>query len=126
MQIGQYIIENLNVALGSLLSGASVYFLERYRKRAELKSLQADNAQKIVDLYQEAMDDLKIRYDEKFTSSREDYDMKTANLIKNFEERHQQLESKIENLQKEHDSWMKKYNLLKKEFEDYKKNHKKQ
>lgn len=116
-----YLIENLNMFLGSLLSGTSVYFFERYRRRAELKSLQADNAQKIVDLYQEAMDDLKIRYDEKFTAAREDYDQRTANLIKSFEERHQQLEVKFEHLQREHDKWMKKYTCLKKEFENYKK-----
>lgn len=122
--LGQYIIENLNMFLGSLLSGASVYFFERYRRRAELKSLQADNAQKIVDLYQEAMDDLKIRYDEKFTNARDDYNEKTTNLIKNFEDRHQQLEKKFEHLQREHDNWKKKYTALKKEFEEYRERHK--
>lgn len=121
--LGQYLIDNLNLLITGLISGALGYIFNRYKNRAELKSLQADSSQKIVDLYQDAMDDLKVRYEEKFTSARDDYNSKTANLIKSFEERHQQLEKKFDHLQKEHDNLKKKYSALKQENEDYRSQH---
>jgi len=41
-------------------------YLERRRKKAEIKAADADATQKIVDLYQETIDDLEQRYKRRY------------------------------------------------------------
>ena len=67
----------------------------------ERKQRKINEHQSVVDLYQEALDDLKKRYDVKFTD----------------------LEVDIKNLKANLNLWKKKYQTLKQEFDEYRANH---
>jgi hypothetical protein len=126
----------------ALVAGFGGWFFQRKQKHAELEALRADNSKQVVQLYQDALDDLKVRYEERFQAEQKDYGAKTANLVKNFEERHQALEGRFDRLrkeydeqkkksaelekrfsalQKDHDQLKRKYNSMKKEYEEYRK-----
>jgi len=83
----------------TFLAGASAWGYERNKRKADLKKADTENNKSIMDLYQEALDDLKKRYDADLRELSERYDQK----FKEMELR---------------------YNNLKKSFEDYKKTHK--
>lgn len=90
----------------AMIAGFGTWFIQRKQKHvelsqktAELESLKANNSQKIMDMYQEALNDLKIRYDEKFS----------------------ELHKEINILRRNVELWKEKYRDLKKEFEAYKK-----
>lgn len=80
-----------------LVAGFGTWFFQRKQKHAELESLRANNYQKIVDLYQEALTDLKKTYDEKFKD----------------------LHNEVELLRKNVELWKNKYRDLKKAFDEY-------
>lgn len=90
----------LGELITALVAGFGGWFFQRKQKHAELESLKANNSQKIVDLYQESLDDLKKRYEERF----------------------QELHREVDLLRKNVELWKAKYRDLKKEFEDYKNN----
>lgn len=77
------------------------------RKREEIT-----NQQTIVDLYQDSLTDLKIRYEEKYQDLKSSFDQKFANVS-----------AELEELKKSLDDWKKKYFNLKSDFEKYKKEH---
>lgn len=83
----------------TVLAGAGAWGYERKKRHAEIKKHETENNKGIMDLYQEALDDLKNRYDEKFT----------------------ELEKEIETLRKNLNAEKQKYQQLKKAFETYKK-----
>lgn len=101
-------LEHLGTIITAIL-GAIAWLFER-RKRTiahkksnlELEQLRqkgdTENQSSVVDLYQEALDDLKKRYDEKF----------------------QELEKDVEQLRKNVELWKGKYRTLKDEFTQYK------
>ena len=93
-----FIKENIPVIV-TFLSGAGAWGYERNKRKADLKKADTENNKSIMDLYQEALDDLKKRYDADLKDLTEKYDLK----FKDMEYR---------------------YNKLKNAFEDYKKNHK--
>lgn len=99
--IKDLIFEHLATLIGIMLAGFGGWFFQRKQKHAELEALKANNSQKIVDLYQEALSDLKIRYDEKFEELHKELDM----LRKNVE------------------LWKNKYRDLKQEFDLYRNKH---
>ena len=94
------------------IAGLGAWNYERTKRRADLKSRdvelsklkielnksKTDNDKSIVSLYQDALNDLKIRYD---------------NDIKELEEK----------FSKKFDEMELRYNRLKKSFDDYKKRH---
>ena len=84
---------------GGLLSA----WFQRNKNKEELKKSQTENYQSVMDLYQEALDDLKKRYDEKFL----------------------ELEADIKKLRDNVNVWKSKYASLKKEFDNYRSNHEK-
>lgn len=92
----QYITEILTAA-----AGLSAWLFERKKRKQELAAASHDHQQRIMDMYQEALDDLKSRYDQKFT----------------------ELEIEIKQLRTNLNLWKDKYRNLKSEFEIYKKNH---
>ena len=101
--IQQYIGEIL-----TFLAGLGAWGYERKKRKQELRSArlsnqanETSNQQQVVELYQEALDDLKLRYDEKFAD----------------------LEAEIKRLEKNLDLWKNKYRSLKAEFDNYRKNH---
>ena len=83
----------------TFLAGAGAWGYERNKRKADLKKADTENNKSIMDLYQEALDDLKKRYDADLKELEAKYDEK----FKDMELR---------------------YNKLKTAFEDYKKNHK--
>ena len=85
----------------TFIAGASAWGYERNKRKADLKKADTENNKSIMDLYQEALDDLKKRYDEKFSDLEAEISVLRQNL-KDSELR---------------------YDKLKKEFTAYKKNH---
>lgn len=85
------------------IAGLGAWGFERTKRKQELKKSETETNQSVVDLYQEALDDLKKRYDEKFTD----------------------LEVEIKSLKDNLNLWKGKYRTLKKEFDEYRKNHEK-
>lgn len=85
------------------IAGLGAWGFERAKRKQELKKSETETNQSVVDLYQEALDDLKKRYDEKFTD----------------------LETEIKSLKDNLNLWKGKYRSLKKEFDEYKKKHEK-
>ena len=70
------------------------------------------NQQSIVDLYQESLTDLKVRYEEKYQDLKLSFDQKITNVSEELEE-----------LKKSLNDWKKKYFGLKRDFDNYKKEH---
>ncbi len=99
--IADFITQHLGELITALVAGFFGWFFQRKQKHAELEALKADNSQKIVDLYQEALGDLKSRYDEKFN----------------------ELHREVELLRKNVELWKGKYRDLKSEFEKYRQKH---
>ena len=85
----------------TFIAGASAWGYERNKRKADLKKADTENNKSIMDLYQEALDDLKKRYDEKFS----DLEAEISVLRQNLKD------SELS------------YDKLKKEFTAYKKNH---
>lgn len=96
----QFLIDNL-VAFITNVALAVGWFSENKKRRTQLSILKEEQAKdkienevSVMKLYQEALNDLKQRYDEKFID-----------------------------LQTELNTFKKNYNMLKREFIEYKKNH---
>lgn len=98
-------------ALGGLIAWNN----ERKKRVEELKASETTNIQTIVDLYQEALDDLKVRYESSLADLKEKYDEKFT-----------ELENDIKNMRTNLTLWKGKYRKLKEEFDNYKSKHKKQ
>tara|TARA_R110001632_G_scaffold232932_1_gene375512 strand:+ start:1583 stop:1873 length:291 start_codon:yes stop_codon:yes gene_type:complete len=82
----------------TFLAGAGAWGYERNKRKQDLKKAETDNDKSIMNLYQEALNDLKVRYDS---------DLKE--LEAKYDEKFRDMELR--------------YNRLKKSFEDYKKKH---
>lgn len=82
----------------TFIAGASAWGYERNKRKQELKQAETQNNKSIMDLYQEALNDLKNRYDS---------DIKE--LEARYELRFNEMETK--------------YNRLKKAFDEYKRKH---
>ena len=85
----------------TFLAGLGAWGYERKKRKQELMGKETSNQQQVVDLYQEALDDLKKRYDEKFAD----------------------LEAEMKRLKKHSAIDKGKYRELKKEFDEYRKRH---
>lgn len=95
------LIKHHALEIATFIAGLSAWGYERNKRRLDLKESETNNNKSIMDLYQEALDDLKKRYDEKFAD----------------------LEKEIETLRKSLNKEKQKYSTLKMEFETYKKSH---
>lgn len=96
-----FIIDNIPAIL-TFIAGIGAWGYERNKRKIDLKEAETKNSKNIMDLYQEALDDLKKRYDEKFSELDAEINVLRENL-KNAELR---------------------YDKLKQEFTTYKRNHK--
>ena len=81
------------------ISGASAWGYERNKRKQELKASETSNNKSIMDLYQEALTDLKNRYDADIQELLTKYDAKFNEMEK-------------------------RYSNLKRAFEEYKRTHK--
>ena len=109
------------IAIVSGLIGGSL--IERKRKKIEVKQADADATGKLMDLYQEALDDLKKRYEERIKDIQAQHDDKLIELEKKFNERFAELEEEIKRLRSNLELWKNKYRKLKDEFDQYRKKH---
>ena len=127
----------LQLLLPSGIGGLVGWFTARKQKEAqieaknaEIASLRADGSKKIMDNYQEALDDLKKRYDERFQYLKEEYEMRHKDLRSDYERKYERLKEdkngqieglnrKVDNLVRNVKTWQEKYRTLKKEFDDY-------
>ncbi|TCI93683.1 hypothetical protein [Tenacibaculum sp. M341] len=99
----EFLINHIDIILGYLLGAGGIIsaWTERKKRKQEIARAETQNQQQVVDLYQEALDDLKKRYDEKFN----------------------ELETEIKQLRLNLDLWKSKYRDLKDEFNKYKNTH---
>jgi len=115
----QYLGEILILVITGAVSGFFGWFFERKKKKVEVKNLEAegskakaDYSKSIIDLYQDALTDLKNQYEERYNFLKNEYDLKFANMNIQMQQLNQAL-----------DVWKNKYSSLKKEFDAYKKKH---
>ena len=99
-------------ALALFLGGLINFIFNKRKEKAGVTTTEIENGSKVVDLYKEALDDLPIRYEKKFSELNELWEKKV-----------QILKEEIEFLKRERDLWKKKYNDLLKEYNRYKKDH---
>lgn len=103
-------------AVAAIVGGLVGWFPNRKRDHI-------NNQQSIVDLYQESLTDLKIRYEEKNQDIKNNYEDKFKHLEERFAERLDVFSAKIGILEKNVREWKNKYFVLKTEFDKYKKEH---
>ena len=89
------------VTITTLFSGIGAWYYERNKRVQDVKAAELNNSEKIIEMYQQALDDLGKR----------------------FEIRIDVLEKDIVKLNDEVSDWKGKYNSLKKQLDDYKKKH---
>jgi len=85
----------------TFIAGASAWGYERNKRKADLKKADTENNKSIMDLYQEALDDLKKRYDEKFSDLEAEISVLRQNL-KDSELRYDKLKQEFTNYKKNH------------------------
>ena len=83
------------------ISGLLGWKYERNKRKQEQLSAETKNQKSVIDLYQEALDDLKIRYDKKF----------------------EELEADLQSVRTNLELWKTKHRKLKEEYEKYKLGH---
>lgn len=98
-----FLINHIESILAYLFGAGGLFsaWAERKKRKQELVQAEIQNQQQVVDLYQEALNDLKKRYDEKFS----------------------ELETELKQLRTNLDLWKGKYRSLKSEFDNYRKTH---
>lgn len=106
----EFITEYFGMLVGGTITGGLAGFFTWFWKR---KSSKADYAKSIVDLYQDTLDDLKQRYEERYLFLKSEYDYKFSVM-----------EAKMEAMEKGGNMWKNKYNELMKTFAAYKRAHK--
>ena len=85
--------ENISTIIVTI-GGGLAWFFERKKRKTEMQLAEASAEHSVMDLYQEALDDLKKRYDEKF----------------------EELEEEIKSLRTNMEYWKTKYKNLKRQF----------
>jgi uncharacterized protein YydD (DUF2326 family) len=121
-------IEIIN-GLMALFTGG--YWLKAKLDKIKLKSASADATKKIVDLYQDAIDDLEKRYKERYDELEKFYKNRIENMRDSIrKELRAEMEAELEELRKEVKSlrtnlelWKTKYRNLKEAFEQYRQKH---
>ena len=125
--ITAHYLEIINAVMLLITGG---FWIDAKKKKAELKQLdatakgsEADATGKLMDLYQEALDDLKKRYEERIKDIQTQHDDKLVELEKKFNERFAELEEEIKRLRSNLELWKNKYRKLKEEFDKYREKH---
>ena len=133
--ISTHLTEIINFLI-LVISGG--FWMDARKKRAEVKSSEADATQKIVELYQSAIDDLEKRYKQRYTELDSFYKDRLKNLEtslreeikKEFDKKYGakliELENEIKSLRTNLELWKTKYRNLKQAFDDYRAKTKKQ
>lgn len=96
-------------------------------KTAEIEKMKTDSSKRIMNQYQDALDDLQKRYEMRFDYLKKEYNIRHQDLKADYERRYKRFEeereSEIQELKKEIDKlrrnlelWKTKYRNLKKEL----------
>ncbi|WP_269222001.1 hypothetical protein [Flavobacterium sp. IMCC34518] len=96
----------------AFVGGFFGWFFTRRKYNVEVDTKEIGNGSAVVKLYKEALDDLPIRYEEKFNS-----------LDRLFTQKETILKEEISFLKKERDLWKRKYNELMRIHKKYKLDH---
>jgi hypothetical protein len=95
----------------TFIAGASAWGYERNKRKQDLKTAETQNHKSIMELYQEALTNLKTVYDRDLV----DMQLRHNTNLKDMQIRYDQKFKDLEN----------RYTRLKAAFESYKKNHEK-
>lgn len=95
------------------------WFFTRRKQNAEATGSEIDNGSKVVELYKNALDDLSVRYEDKYKHVQEMSD----NIANLFEKKEQILLQEIEYHKKQAALYKKMYDDKVREFNKYKKEH---
>ena len=104
----QYLSEAIALFLGGFIN----FIFNRRKDKVSVATNEIDNGTSVVKLYKDALDDLPVRYQQKFEE---------LNAL--FAQKEKILHEEIGFLKKERDLWKKKYNDLLKEHRLYRKEH---
>lgn len=77
----------------TFIAGLSAWGYERNKRKLDIKQHETSNNKQIMDLYQEALDDLKRRYDSDIKELEAKYDLK----FKEMELRYNKLKTAFDN-----------------------------
>lgn len=122
--ISTHLTEIINL-LVLLISGG--FWMDARQKRAEVKSSEADATKKIVDLYQETIDDLERRYKDRYAELEKWYKERLDNMKveirREVENELNDLRDEVKSLRTNLELWKTKYRKLKEAFDDYRQKH---
>jgi hypothetical protein len=113
--ISPYLSEGFSATLAALVA----WFFTRKKQNVEVTTTEIDNGAKVVDLYKSALDDLSIRYENKYKHVEE----MSKNISDLFDSKEKTLLQEIEYHKKQTALYKKMYDDKVKEFTKYKKEH---
>lgn len=87
------------------LTGLSAYLYERNKRRSQ----KVDTGEKIIEMYQNSLDDLRLRFEAKYESQQKDLDMCSLRIT--------ELKKELFEMEEEVEKWKNKYLDAKKELE---------
>lgn len=109
----------LDNAVTGFIGGFLGWFFTRKKLNAEVTTTEIDNGAKVVDLYKSALDDLSVRYEDKYKHVEE----MSKNISDLFDAKEKTLLQEIEYHKKQTALYKKMYDDKVKEFTKYKKEH---
>ena len=133
--IQAHYLEILN-GLVMLITGS--FWIDARKKRANLKGIEADSTKKIVDLYQDSIDDLEKRYKARYVEMEQFYKERIDQMKDSIRKELQvemekemtaqvaqidELRKEIKNLKSNLELWKNKYRKLKEAFDKYREKH---
>ena len=101
------------------IGGFFGWFFTRRKQNAEATGSEIDNGSKVVELYKNALDDLSLRYEQKY----QDIESRCENIEKLFDSKEKLLQQELELLKKQVVLYKKMFDDKVKEFNKYKKEH---
>jgi hypothetical protein len=113
--LSQYLGEIVTTIIG----GFAGWFFTRRKQKADVTTTEIENGSKVVDLYKSALDDLPIRFEEKYKHL-EEMGVKIEQL---FAQKEKILLQEIEYHKKQAALYKKMYDDKVKEFNQYKREH---
>lgn len=103
----------------ALIAGFFGWFFTKRKQNADATSTEIENGSKVVQLYKDALDDLPLRFEDKYKHLEE----MALNIEKLFEKKELILMQEIEYHKKQAALYKKMYDDKVKEFNSYKKEH---
>ena len=130
MDIQDFLLKHIGSFVAAISSGFAGWFFTRKKskvdikqKDAEISKLKADQSKVIVDSYQDALTDLKTRYEDRQKYMEAEYERRHEDLKLDYERKFElikrekdeeiaELRKKVKNLTQQLEYWKKKYNEI--------------